>query len=183
MGILDPPLAGIEVIANHSATNDAAHISTAGFYRFVYYPDTAFGTPSVDVASAFGNNFGATAPATYNINAVSSNANLIAASNDVTINRPFIIIFPFFASTFSAPTDQSIVVPLSAPSSMTADETPINTVLGSASTSYFNVTESDLAAMAAAAAAAPDVLLQDFATLAPALPAIDRVTKPEIVWQ
>jgi hypothetical protein len=45
------------------------------------------------------------------------------------------------------------------------------------------VTEADLAAMAAAAAAAPDVLLQDFTNLAPALPAIDWVTKPEIVWQ
>ena len=57
--------------------------------------------------------------------------------------------------------------------------------MGSALTSYFGVTDPDLAAFAAAATASTnnDVLVQDFAMLDPTLSRTNRVTKPQIVWQ
>jgi len=193
------PAAGIEVGAVSSPTNDAAGISTNQFYRAHYYPDT-FGPLSVDVNSAFGVSFGATTSATYNIRSLTSPNNLTADAG-ATVNRPGTFFFPFNAASFSsfaAPTDdpQIVVSPvtadatdtrirLSAPVAATATEAPLSDVVGSALTSYFGVTDTDLAAFAAAATASTnnDVLVQDFAMLDPTLSRTNRVTKPQIVWQ
>ena len=193
------PAAGIEVGAVSSPTNDAAGISTNQFYRAHYYPDT-FGPLSVDVNSAFGVSFGATTSATYNIRSLTSPNNLTADAG-ATVNRPGTFFFPFNAASFSsfaAPTDdpQIVVSPvtadatdtrirLSAPVAATATEAPLSDVVGSALTSYFGVTDTDLAAFAAAATASTnnDVLVQDFVMLDPTLSRTNRVTKPQIVWQ
>jgi hypothetical protein len=193
--------AGIVVGATSSPTNDATGISTNQFYRSHYYPDTS-GPLSIDVLSAFGFNnlafFNFTTAATYNIGfaptTLGSQGFLKAADADVTINRltgpaPFallaegvaapIVIAPATAASFG--TGVSISPPAAA---MTAVETPLSTVVGSALTTYFGVTDADAAAMTTTNASPnDDVLVLDFATLDPTLLRTNRVTKPLIVWQ
>ena len=76
------------------------------------------------------------------------------------------------------------VVSLAAPQSLTATEVPLGALVGAASTTFFGVTDADLAAMAAAAAqsSANDVLAQDFAILEPSLANTNKVTKAKINW-
>ncbi len=192
--------AGIVVVAENSKANDAANISNVNqdpYYRTFYYPDAPFGTYSTDVLAAFGSGFGIfTAPATYNIAFGNSiQGILIEAEPAVTINRlagpaPFASVFvpSLSASAIIVPLSSNSVTTtgttLSTPTVATGIETPLDQILGLAQTTFFGVTDSDIATLAAAAAQRPssNLLEEDLLALEPSLLPTADFTNPKILW-
>ena len=194
---------GAEGSPKNDQPNDKANIVANQFYKSFYYPDT-FGPLSTDVISAFGSNnyfglFNFTAPATYNL-AFSRNLNvgfqgfLSKSGADVTVNQlagpaPFAFV-ALQSLSLAAPTAPlmspaaSTSVTLSIPLVSTATETPLEQVLGQAQTTFFGVTETDLAILAAAASQEPssDLLEEDFLALEPALLPTTDFANPKILW-
>ena len=181
-----------------AAANDAAKISTStGFYSSFYYPnirlDPIRPTSGRHLRQASGYS---RAPATYNIAFGNSIPGiLIAAEPAVTINKlagpaPFasLLVPSLNMSAMVTPLTSSSVattsVTLAVPMVSTAIETPLEQVLGQAQTTFFGVTETDLATLAAAAALQPssNLLEEDFLALEPGLLPIDDFTKPNMVW-